>query len=166
MLSLLSDDWQVSLPGPYPSTPAHLHQCQLPSLLPPSVQLLCRALKETQKLVSVDTDLETHTMAPEIWSCGLRDINDTKCITCKCNQVGEAKTIGKNNELHCVQVGPRTEPPRIQVFQHSPHTADSCVGKQHLKGTHASSTENKIKESHVIIKTRICFSSASVFQGC
>lgn len=59
-----------------------------------------------------------------------------KCITCKCNQVGEAKTIGKNNELHCIQVGPRTEPPRIQVFQHCPHTADSCVGKQHLKGTH------------------------------
>lgn len=123
-------------------------------------------LWKKQKLVSVDTGLKMHTMACEIRSCGLQDIKDTKCITCKCNQVGEAKTIGKNNELHCIQIGPRTEPPRIQVFQHSPHTADSCVGKQHLKGTHASPTGNKIKESHVIIKTRICFSSASVFQGC
>lgn len=59
---MLSDDWQRSLPGPCPSTPAHLHQCQLPSLLPPSVQLRCRALKGRQKPVSVGADLETWVM--------------------------------------------------------------------------------------------------------
>lgn len=74
MPSLLSDDCQVNLPGPYPSTPAHLHQCQPPSSLPLSILSLCRALKGTQKQVTTEINLESCTTVYVIQSCGLINV--------------------------------------------------------------------------------------------